>query len=172
MAIKVLLVDDHAIMREGVRALLDGQPDLQIIGEAATGWEAVRTSGRLSPQVIIMDVAMPDLNGIEATRRILGDNPRIKVIGLSMHISRNFVIRMIEAGTSGYLSKGTTVAELVRAIKTVVKNQIFLPPGISDILVEEYLRQSNRTADKAIPQLTNREKEILQLLPKADPFGK
>jgi two-component system response regulator NreC len=131
MTIKILLADDHMIVRDGLRSLLERDGDLEVVGEAPNGQAAVELTHGLMPDVIIMDVAMPGMNGIEATVKIMEDRPDAKVIGLSMHGDRRFVTSMLDAGASGYLLKDSAFDELVEAIKAVISGQVYLGPGIS-----------------------------------------
>lgn len=140
MSIRVILADDHRIVRQGLRALLEKESDMEVVGEADNGQVAVKLARELKPDVIVMDITMPDLNGIEATRQILATNPEVKVLALSMHSDRRFVRRMLGAGASGYLLKGCASEELVQAIRAAVTNQTYLSPGIAGIVVEGYTR--------------------------------
>lgn len=164
MSIKILIVDDHKIVREGLRTLLDKQTGMKVIGEAANGTAAVKIALELCPDIVIMDVTMPDLNGIEATRRIIAKNPKIKIIALSMHSDRRFMIEMLKNGASGYLLKDSAFDELAFAIKTVMKNQTYLSSQIADLVLKEYINQINKTEANAYSQLTPREREVLQML--------
>lgn len=164
MSIRILLADDHKIVREGLRALLEGQPDVKVVAEAEDGRTAVQLAQKLSPDVAIMDVTMPGLNGIEATRRIVAEVPGVRVIALSMHSDRRFVAEMFKAGASGYLLKDCAFEELARAINTVVANQLYLSPEIADVVVEDYVRHLTETNPWALSDLTSREREVLQLL--------
>lgn len=163
MRIKVLLVDDHKIVVDGLRALLGKTPDIEVVGEAVDGRAAVRLVRELSPEVVIMDVGMPDLNGIEATRQILSDSAAVKIVALSMHSDRRFVVEMLKAGASGYLLKDCAFDELVRAIRAVVLQQIYLSPMITDVVVKDYLNNL-KEMPSAFSILTTREREVLQLL--------
>jgi two-component system response regulator NreC len=131
MHIKVLLADDHMIVRDGLRSLLDRDGDLEVIGEAPNGQIAVELTHKLIPDVVVMDVAMPVMNGIEATEKIIKDRPNAKIIALSMHSDRCFVSSMLQAGASGYLLKDSAFDELVEAIRTVISGRVYLGPGIS-----------------------------------------
>lgn len=163
MTIKILLVDDHKIVRQGLRNLLEKEHDFEVLAEAEDGRSAVRLARELSPQVVIMDVGMPDLNGIEATRQVLADAPGIKVIALSMHSDRRFVSNMIKAGASGYLLKDTAFEELVSAIRVVMNNRTYLSPEVSDIVIKDY--SLGPKADISVYSLlTAREREVLQLM--------
>jgi len=164
MRIKILLADDHKIVRDGLRTLVEKEPDMEVVGEAENGRRAVRLSRELAPDVVIMDVTMADLNGIEAARQIHKETPDVKVIALSMHSDRRFVAGMLEAGASGYLLKDCAFEELTRAIKNVVSNKIYLSPGITDVVVKDYLGKSTKASRSAFSELTNREREVLQLL--------
>jgi two-component system, NarL family, response regulator NreC len=159
---KVLLVDDHAIMRDGIRALLSLQNDIQIVGEASEGKEAVAKAQELSPDVIIMDIAMPGMDGLEATRRITKQNPKIRVLVLTQHEDNEYVISAIKAGAAGYLPKRALGSELVSALRAVNKGDSFLHPSATAALINDY-RQQAQTGD-SYDRLTPREREILKLI--------
>ena len=163
MSTRIILADDHGIMREGLRALLEKQPGIEVIAEAENGRTTVELSRKLKPDVVIIDIAMPDLNGIEATRQIVAESPGIKVIALSMHSDRKFVREMLSAGASGYMLKDSAFEELDKAISTVNDNQTYLSPGIADTVVKDYLGKIVTDNSAASIALTNREREVLQL---------
>ncbi|MCK4420589.1 response regulator transcription factor [candidate division WOR-3 bacterium] len=164
MSIKILIADEHKIFREGLSTLIEKEMDMEVVGEAGNGREAIKLAQELSPDIILMDITMPELNGIEATRKIISKYPGIKVIALSFHSDRRFVLGMIDAGACGYLLKECAFEELVRAIHTVIRNKTYLSPGISDILVEEYVNKSKKEKHPVFSKLTSREREILQLI--------
>ncbi len=164
MAIKVLIADDHQIVRQGLRTLLEREPDLEVVAEAENGRNTVRLARDCHADVIIMDVAMPDLNGIEATRQIISEMPKMKVIALSMYADRRFVANMLKAGASGYLLKDCASEELVRAIRVVMAHKTFLSPGIADIVVKDYVQTPLGSEVSAFSVLSNREREVLQLM--------
>ncbi|NQU08273.1 MAG: response regulator transcription factor [Candidatus Abyssubacteria bacterium] len=164
MSIKVLLVDDHQIMLQGLRALLEKQPDMDVVAEAGEGRTALRLARDLVPDVVILDVAMPDLNGIETARMIIAERPDVKVIALSMHSDRRFVVEMLKAGASGYLLKDCALEDLVRAIRVVIANQTYLSPEVAGTVVGDYVRKSSLNDTSAFSVLTAREREVLQLL--------
>jgi DNA-binding NarL/FixJ family response regulator len=163
MALKILLVDDHQIVRQGLRTLLEKEPDMEVAAEAEDGRAAVRLAREVSPQVVIMDVAMPDLNGIEATRQIVAECPGVKVIALSMHADRRFVSNMLKAGASGYLLKDSAFEELARAIRAVAADKVYLSPEVSDIVIRDYVKGPQEEVS-VYSLLTPREREVLQLL--------
>ncbi|MFH1596820.1 MAG: response regulator transcription factor [Pseudomonadota bacterium] len=158
----ILLVEDHQIVREGLAALLEKQPDLKVVGQAADGRTAVRLARELRPAVVVMDISLPDLNGIDATRQILEENPGVKVIGLSVHADRLFVKGMLQAGASGYLLKYSASQELIQAIQLVLAGRIYLSPEIAGVVVEDYTYPAPDGSPFAV--LTLREREVLQLL--------
>lgn len=164
MEVRIILADDHTILREGLRVLLAKQRDFQIVAEAANGRTAVRLTQEFLPDVVVMDVNMPDLNGIEATRQIITDNPGIKVIALSMYSEKQFVVQMLKAGAVGYMLKDSAFEELVHAINCVVKDQIYLSPSITTFVLKDYLQQSSKVDYTAFSILTDREREVLQLI--------
>ncbi len=163
MSVRILLADDHEIVREGLRSLLEKQPDMEVIAEADNGRTAITMSKKLKPEVVIMDITMPDLNGIEATRQIIAESPGVKVIALSMHSSRKLITEMLSAGASGYLLKHSALEELGKAIEAVTNNQTYLSPKITGTVVKDYLRCIEDKDSSALPALTTREREVLQL---------
>ena len=163
--VRILLADDHIVMRNGLRLLLERQPHLQVVGEAADGRQAVALSESANPDVVIMDIAMPNLNGIEATRQIVNHSPRMAIAILSMHSDESYVIRALKAGARAYLLKDSAEADLLAAVRALTEGKSFFSPAISKILVEDYMRQlESRGAEDTYELLTNREREILQLL--------
>jgi len=163
MSVRILLADDHRIMREGLRSLLEKQPGMEVIAEADNGRTTVQLSRKLKPDVVIMDIAMPDLNGIEATRQIVTETPGVKVTALSMLSDTKFVREMLSAGASGYLLKDSAFEELGDALHTVMKNQTYLSPKITSLVVKDYLGTISTKDSSVSPALTNREREIIQL---------
>lgn len=137
MTIKIVLADNHRIVRQGLAQLLVGEPDMQVVGEAGDYSTTIKLIQELAPQVVIMDISMSDLNGVEATRRILSQYSRIKVVGLSMHSDSLFVLNMLKAGASGYLLKDCALEELVKAIRSVVNHKIYLSSSLSNLLVTD-----------------------------------
>jgi DNA-binding NarL/FixJ family response regulator len=165
MSIKVLLADDHRVFREGLRALLEKSADILVVGEAENGRAAVRLTRDLGPDVIVMDVSMPDLNGIEATRQISSRLPNTKVVALSMHADRRYVTEMLKAGARGYLLKDCTCEELVLAIRTTAAGKTYLSPAVADEVVKAFLSQAPELDGGTDGMaLTNRQREVLQLL--------
>jgi DNA-binding NarL/FixJ family response regulator len=160
--IKVLLVDDHAMMRDGIRALLSLHEDIEIVGEAAEGKEAVEKTGELAPDVVVMDIAMPGMDGLEATRRITKQFPRTRVLILTQYDNKEYILSAIKAGSSGYVPKRALGAELVTAIRAIYQGDSFLYPSAAGALIEDYRHQAG-TADP-YDELTPREKEILKLI--------
>ncbi len=163
MKTTVLLVDDHKIFRDGLRTLIEKE-GMEVVGEAENGRKTIKLAEKLLPNVIIMDVSMPDMNGIEATRKIISEMPQVKVIALSMHSDRRFVLGMLEAGASGYLLKDCAFGELASAIKQVLTGNKYLSPKIADVVVKGYLNKSNDSSVSGGSILTSREREILQLI--------
>jgi DNA-binding NarL/FixJ family response regulator len=164
MKIKVLLADDHVMMRGGLRMLLEQNAEIAVVGEAEDGRETVRIAKKLQPDVVVMDIAMPDMNGIEATRQIIAEHPGVKVIALSMHSDRHFVSEMLKAGAMAYLLKQCAVDELITAIKTVLKNQTYISPCISSVVVDQFVRNTSKSKPDVFSRLTDREREVLQLV--------
>lgn len=164
MSITVLLVDDHAIIREGLRSLLEKQPEMEVIADAEDGRKAIELVRELSPDIVIMDITMPGLNGIEATRQITADFPNIKVIALSIHSKRRFVADMLSAGATGFILKECLFDELVQAIKAVAAGGRYLSPRITDVVVNDYVKHLSATAYSPFEVLKAREREVLQLV--------
>jgi DNA-binding NarL/FixJ family response regulator len=164
MATRILLADDHKITRQGLRSLLEKQKDMEVIAEADNGRAAVQLAAEKTPDIIIMDVTMPDLNGAEATKQILAKSPDIKIISLSMHSDALFVMEMLKSGATGYLLKDCAFEELTRAIRTVMDNKTYLSPAISGVVIEDYLHRLNTTEFTGTDTLTDREKEVVQLM--------
>jgi DNA-binding NarL/FixJ family response regulator len=162
--VKILIVDDHKIMREGLRALLERQPNMEVVGEASNGREAIALAHKLKPRVIVMDITMPGLNGIDATRRMAAELPDVKVVGLSMNSDRRYVLAMLGAGASGYLLKNAASEELTRAIETVIVNRKYVSPLVADAVVESAIREATPHGGAEGKALSGREREVLQLL--------
>lgn len=164
MSTKVLLVDDHALIREGLRSLLEKQPAVQVVGEAEDGRRAKELVAELSPDIVIMDVTMPRLGGIEATRQITSEFPSVKVIALSIHSKRRFVADMLSAGAAGYILKECLFDELVQAIQAVAAGGRYLSPRITDVVVDDYVKRLSGGPESPLASLTGREREVLQLV--------
>ena len=161
---KILLADDHKIMRAGLRSILEKQPDMEILGEAQNGLVALQLAKKLRPDLIIMDISMPDLNGIEATSRILAELSGLRVLALSMHSDRGFLIKMLKAGASGYLLKDCASEELIDAVHVIMKNRLYISPAMVDDMVRGYVQMASREDLSAFSVLTTRERDVLQRL--------
>lgn len=165
MTIKVLLAEDHTIVRKGLRSLLEPLQDIEVVGEAENGRDAVEQAERSHPDIVVMDHAMPVLNGLEATRQIKRRQPEIKVLILTMHTNEEYVFQFLKSGASGYLVKQSAPDELVAAIRAIADGQSFLSPSISKSLIEEFVRQTQgQGTDDSYALLTEREREVLQLV--------
>jgi RNA polymerase sigma factor (sigma-70 family) len=163
--VRILLADDHELVRKGLRLLLERQPHLEVVGEAADGREAVRLAEELTPDLVIMDIAMPQLNGLDAAAQIVRRETRTQVIFLSMHSDESYLARALNAGAMGYLLKDSAEADLLRAVDTVAQGRPFFSPAITATLLEDYMRQlQQRGLQDTYDLLTDREKEVLQLL--------
>ena len=158
--IRILLADDHAVVRQGFKMILAAQPDMEIVGEAANGREAVELAEQLRPDVVVMDVSMPELNGIEATRRLASSVPHVRVVALSMHKDSVYVREILRAGARGYLLKDSGAADLVAAIRAVASGESYLSPAVSNAVLDDYRRHATNPIDL----LTSREREVLQML--------
>jgi DNA-binding NarL/FixJ family response regulator len=158
--IRILLADDHVLVRQGFRMILSAQPDMEIVGEAGNGREAVELAEKLKPDIVIMDVAMPELNGIEATRRLTASTPRIRVLALSMHKDSVYVREILRSGARGYLLKDSADADLLTAVRAVAKGDGYLSPAVSDAVLTDYRRHVTDPIDL----LTSREREVLQMI--------
>jgi len=164
VAIRIILADDHELLRKGLRALIEEQDNYEVVGEAANGLEAVRLARKMASDVILMDLAMPDLNGIDATRQILETNPKLKIIALSMHTDPRMVDRILRAGALGYILKESAFEELLHAISTVMKGGTYLSPMIARELVENLRKMPPVGHASLLQTLSDREREVLQLL--------
>src|SRR5271157_2712566 len=158
--IRILLADDHAVVRQGFKMILSSQPDMEIVGEAGNGREAVELAENLKPDVVVMDVAMPELNGIEATRRLAASVPHARVVALSMHKDNVYVREILRAGARGYLLKDSVAADLVSAIRAVAQGEGYISPAVSDAVLDDYRRHVTNPIDL----LSSREREVLQML--------
>jgi two-component system response regulator NreC len=161
---KILIADDHGVVRQGLKALIETEAGMQVIGEASDGQEVVQMARQLSPDIILMDIVMPNLNGVEATRQILGENPDIRIIALSVHFDKHFVTEMLKAGASGYVLKSCLFDEVLRAIQTVGVGDYYLSPKIADIVVDDYKYYMDVANKSAEVRLTRRERQLVQLL--------
>ncbi|HXP85268.1 MAG TPA: response regulator transcription factor [Bryobacteraceae bacterium] len=164
-SIRVLLADDHTVMRNGLRLLLERQGDLTVMGEAADGRQAVDMAAAGNPDVVVMDIAMPQLNGVEATRQIVNRNPNTAIVILSMHSDESYVIRSLKAGARAYLLKDSAEADLISAIHAIIEGKSFFSPGVRRLLKEDYMRElADMGAEDTYELLTTREREVLQLV--------
>lgn len=163
--IQVLLVDDHMVVRLGLKALIDSEPDMEVVGEAENGQEAIDQARALGPHVIVMDISMPEMDGLEATRRIRAEQPDCHILILTVHAQERYLFPVLKAGAAGYVLKSTVDTELLDAIRTVANGGAFLYPSATRLLLEDYLDQLNQMpAQDAYEQLSEREREVLKLL--------
>lgn len=164
MNISLLIVDDHAIFREGLKGLLEKEPGMSVVGEAGNGADAVRLALELRPDVVIMDISMPDMNGIEATRKIVAELPDTRVLVLSMESDRRFVVEALGSGAMGYIMKESVFAELGTAIRAVADNETYLGPRITELIIKDYLQRIPDQLPLTFTSLTSRERETIQLI--------
>lgn len=162
--IHLLLADDHAVVRSGLRLLLESQPDMVIIGEAENGLDAINKTSVLKPDVVLMDIEMPDMNGIEATRRIKNTHPETAVLALTMYEDDQYFFEMLRAGASGYVPKRAAPDDLVSAIRAVSRGEVFLYPSLAGRLVQDYLQRNDVEEQEPVGELTPREQEVLKLI--------
>lgn len=165
MTIRLLLVDDHAVVRSGLRMLLASESDVEIVGEAGSGSEAVAAAASARPDVILMDIGLPDMTGIEATRVVKSQFPEIAIVALTIHEDEEYFFRMLDAGASGYVPKRAAPEELLTAIRAAASGEVYLYPSLAKLLVKDYLSQERETANRStLDGLTEREQEVLSLL--------
>jgi two-component system response regulator NreC len=164
LGIRILLVDNHRIVREGIRTLLEKNADLRVVGEAGNGEEAIHLTRELLPDVILMDITMPDLNGVEATLAILKNSPAAKIIGLSVHCDKRFASEMFKAGAKGYLTKDCAFEELIKAIRTVIAGRIYLSAAIAENVIGSFVASHSDSDALITPRLSARERIVLQLI--------
>lgn len=162
---RILLADDHQLMRSGVRLMLEREPDLTVVGEAADGREAVALAKSLKPEVVVMDIGMPNLNGIEAAHQMTQELPDLAIVMVSMHSDESYVLRALKSGARGYLLKDSAEADLIKAVHAVAGGKSFFSPAVSKLLLDDYVRKLKRSGtEDAYDLLTPREREILQLI--------
>lgn len=164
MSIRILLADDHAIVRHGLAQAIEQEEDIEVVGQAENGLNTIELARELAPNIVIMDISMPDLNGIEATRQIQRDLPEVKVIALSMHSEKHFVTEMFKVGAMGYLLKDCDYDELARAVRTVAEGKTYLSPSVSGTVVDKMIGQEEGNPSNVFQVLTPREREVLQLM--------
>jgi DNA-binding NarL/FixJ family response regulator len=162
--IRVLIVDDHSIVREGVRMILTGQDDFEVVGEASNGREGVDLARKMNPDVVVMDISMPDMNGIEATAKIRGEMPKVEVLGLTMHEEHSYVFELLKAGAAGYVLKRAASEDLVNAVRAAHKGQAFLYPSVTKMVVQDFLQRAAAADKQNLDGLTDREREVLTLI--------
>jgi DNA-binding NarL/FixJ family response regulator len=161
---KILIAEDHGVVREGLKVLIENQPGMEVIAEAQDGLKAVELAKGLSPDIILMDIAMPNINGVEATRQILEENPDIRIIALSVHFDKHFVTEMLKAGASGYVLKSCLFDEVLRAVQTVGAGGHYLSPKITNVVLDDYVQYVTAAEKSTEGRLTERERQVVQLL--------
>ena len=164
MTTRLLLVDDHAVVRSGLRMLLENERDVEIVGEASSASEAIEAAGRLKPNVILMDIGLPDLSGIDATREIKKRSPDVAIVALTIHEDEEYFFKMLEAGASGYVPKRAAPEELLTAIRAAATGQVYLYPSLAKLLVRDYLDGGRASDTQTSSDLTDREQEVLTFL--------
>jgi len=164
MNTRILLVDDHQITRQGLRSLLEKEQNIEVVGEANDGRKALDLVQKLVPDIVIMDITMPNLNGADATRHIVRQFPQIKIIALSIHSNRAFVVDMLKAGASGYVLKECSFNELTEAIQTVNEGGVYLSPKVAGVVVSDYVHHLSKIAESPLETLTERQRQVLQLI--------
>lgn len=164
MTVRILIADDHKILREGLKSLLEKQPEFAVVAEAQDGLSAISAAKKHKPDIAILDIGMPDLNGIEVTRRIRSEMAETRVIALSMHADRRFVMGILEAGANGYLLKDSAFAELITAVTEVAKGKMYLSPSIAETVVKNSLEKLDRKDEGSSVLLSGREREVLQMI--------
>jgi DNA-binding NarL/FixJ family response regulator len=169
MTVRILVADDHCIVRQGLCSLIEAHPEYVVVGQAASGREAVRFMRRLCPEIIIMDIGMPDLNGMDATRMCIEACPRVKVIALSMHADRRYVLGMLKAGAKGYILKESAFRELIQAIDAACNHQVYLSPKVAGTVVDNILRPRQPVPPSSFDLLTVKEREVLQMIAEGHP---
>jgi len=169
MGTRILLADDHTMLRHGLKRSFQQEKDMEVIAEAADGRSAVRLAKELAPDVVVMDISMPDLNGVEATRSITEGNPHVRVVALSMHATNKYIAEMFRAGARAYVLKDCEFDELALAVRTVMSGKTYVSPAIADVVVDNYIRPGEGDQGGAFSLLTRREREVLQLLAEGKP---
>jgi len=164
MTIKIILADDHNVLREGLKSLLNQQQDFEVIGEADNGQEAVRLTKKLEPDIVVLDIGMPNMNGIQATEHIVAEVPETKVLALSMHSDHQFVVKMLQAGASGYMLKDCAYEELISAVRDITAGKFYLSKDVTGVVINNYINMIQAVDAVSHPTLTSRERETLQLI--------
>lgn len=164
MTIRLVLVDDHAVVRTGLRMLLTGEPDLEVVGEASTGAEALTVARITEPEVVLMDIGLPDLSGIDVTRQLKAQRPETAVVALTIHEDEEYFFKMLQAGANGYVPKRAAPEELITAVRTAAAGGIYLYPSLARLLVRDYLSGNHDTSASFAEELTEREREVLAYL--------
>ncbi len=162
--IRILIADDHSIVREGVRMILDSEDDFEVVGEASTGREALEEARRLRPDVVVMDISMPDMTGIEATGKISGELPAVQVMGLTMHEDEGYVFELLKAGAAGYVLKRAAAEDLVAAVRAAHQGEAFLYPSVAKVVIQDFLHRATAQDQATLDGLTDREREVLTLI--------
>jgi len=164
MTIRIILADDHKVLREGLKSLLDQEEDIQVIGEADDGQAVVRLTRKLEPDIVVLDIGMPNMNGIQATQHIVAEVPDTKVLALSMHSDHQFVVKMLQAGASGYMLKDCAFEELVSAVRDIAAGKFYLSKDVTGVVISDYINKMQAIDAAGEPILTSRERETLQLI--------